>query len=71
MIQTATPTPALLDPSLDESLDALVEEYFSEPIGIVISSGSRAEPTPRVAEYVWGPVPDEPDLTTTGSHRAA
>jgi hypothetical protein len=34
----------------------------------VISSGSRMEPTPRVAEYVWGPVPDEPE---SSSHRAA
>ena len=62
MIQTATPT------LLDETLDALVAEYVDEPIGIVISSGSRAEPTPRVAEYVWGPVPDEPE---SSSHRAA
>jgi len=64
MIQTATPTPALLD----ESFDALVAEYFDEPMGIVISSGSRMEPTPRVAEYGWGPVPDEPE---SSSHRAA
>lgn len=62
MIQTATPT------LLDETLDALVAEYVDEPIGIVISSGSRAEPTPRVAEYVWGPVPDEPE---SSSHRPA
>lgn len=68
MIQTATPTPALLDAPLDEPLDALVAEYFDEPIGIVISSGSRLEPTPRVAEYVWGPVPDELE---SSSHQAA
>lgn len=67
MIQTATPTPALLD----ESLDALVAEYFNEPIGIVISSGSRLEPTPRVAEYVWGPVPDDPAHATSGTPHAA
>lgn len=30
-----------------------------EPMGIVISRGSRAEPLPRVWAYVWGPVPDE------------
>lgn len=29
-----------------------------EPIGIVISRGSRAEPPPRVWAYVWGEVPD-------------
>ncbi len=27
-----------------------------EPIGIVISRGSRAEPPPRVWAYVWGEV---------------
>ncbi len=44
-----------------------------EPIGIVISSGSRAEAEPRFAAYVWGPVPDEPEveLVLAGSHRAA
>ncbi|MGA0920377.1 MAG: hypothetical protein ACO31W_09080 [Gemmatimonadaceae bacterium] len=69
MIQTAAPT--LLDPSPDATLDALVAEYFDEPIGIVISSGSRAEPTPRVAEYVWGPVPDEGMPATSGTPHAA
>lgn len=29
-----------------------------EPIGIVISRGSRAEPPPRVWAYVWGEVPE-------------
>ena len=42
MIQTATPA------LLEDPLETLVAEYFSEPIGIVISSGSRLEPTPRV-----------------------
>jgi len=28
-----------------------------EPFGIVISSGSRAEETPRFSAYVWGPAP--------------
>ena len=65
MIQTATPT------LLDETLDALVAEYVDEPIGIVISSGSRGEPTPRVAEYVWGPVPDEAPHATSGAPHAA
>jgi hypothetical protein len=33
-----------------------------EPMGIVISRGTRAEPTPRLVAYVWGPAPvlDEP-----------
>ena len=29
-----------------------------EPIGIVISQGSRNEPAPMVSAYVWGPVPE-------------
>jgi hypothetical protein len=30
----------------------------AEPIGIVISSGSRDEDAPKFAAYVWGPVPE-------------
>ena len=33
-----------------------------EPMGIVISLGSRAEPAPRVLAYVYGPAP-EPEGT--------
>lgn len=29
-----------------------------EPVGIVISRGSRAEQTPRLVAYVWGPAPE-------------
>ncbi|HEX3867408.1 MAG TPA: hypothetical protein VHV78_11680 [Gemmatimonadaceae bacterium] len=29
-----------------------------EPIGIVISRGSRHEHVPVVSAYVWGPVPE-------------
>jgi hypothetical protein len=43
-----------------------------EPIGIIISSGSRAEAAPRFSAYVWGPVPDEPEpAIETGAHKAA
>jgi hypothetical protein len=28
-----------------------------EPIGIIISRGSREEQPPRFSAYVWGPVP--------------
>jgi hypothetical protein len=28
-----------------------------EPLGIIISRGSRAEETPRFSAYIWGPVP--------------
>ena len=31
----------------------------AEPVGIVISSGSRAEEAPRLIAYVWGPAPTE------------
>jgi hypothetical protein len=30
----------------------------SEPVGIVISRGSREEPTPAFFAYIWGPAPD-------------
>jgi hypothetical protein len=30
-----------------------------EPMGIVISRGSRAEAEPRFSAYVWGPVPEQ------------
>ena len=29
----------------------------AEPVGIVISNGTRHEDVPRFAAYVWGPVP--------------
>ena len=32
-------------------------EIEQEPVGIVISGGSRAEATPRFTAYVWGPAP--------------
>ena len=34
-----------------------------EPLGIVISRGSREEPPPAFSVYVWGPAP-EPEPTT-------
>lgn len=30
----------------------------SEPHGIVIADGARAEVTPRFAAFVWGPAPE-------------
>ena len=33
-------------------------EIEEEPMGIVISSGSRAEATPKLSAYVWGPAPE-------------
>lgn len=30
-----------------------------EPLGIIISRGSKEEPTPLFSTYVWGPAPDE------------
>ena len=46
-------------------------ELEQEPIGIVISAGSRAEATPRVWAYMWEPAPEETEPTVSGSHRAA
>jgi len=34
-----------------------------EPMGIVISSGSRVESTPRFAAYVWSQVDATPTAT--------
>jgi hypothetical protein len=34
------------------------QELEQEPVGIVISRGSRAEQTPRLIAYVWGPAPE-------------
>ena len=55
---------------MDRIVQAQVEE---EPIGIVISSGSRAEAQPRFWAYEWWPGPDEsPEATAgTGTNRAA
>ena len=33
-------------------------EIEEEPVGIVISGGSRAEKAPRLVAYVWGPAPE-------------
>ena len=41
-----------------------------EPMGIVISGGSRVEATPRFSAYVWGPVPEEPEAEATGTKAA-
>jgi hypothetical protein len=30
---------------------------IDEPVGIIISRGSREEVSPRVSAYIWGPVP--------------
>jgi hypothetical protein len=45
----------------------------SEPVGIVISRGSREEPTPVFFAYVWGPAPETEEKTAPRvvAHRAA
>lgn len=44
----------------------------SEPVGIVISHGSREEPTPAFFAYIWGPAPEvENDSTRVAAPRAA
>lgn len=51
---------------------AMKAELTEEPVGIIISRGSRDEATPRFWAYVWGPVPDETEPPrASGSHRAA
>jgi hypothetical protein len=42
----------------------------AEPMGIVISRGSRTEQAPTVLAYVWGPAP-EPTADVGGSQAAA
>lgn len=37
----------------------------SEPLGIIISSGDKTEPTPIFSAYIWGPVPDAVQVSTT------
>lgn len=47
-------------------------QITDEPIGIVISSGSRAEAQPRFWAYEWWPGPDEaPEASASGTTRAA
>lgn len=41
-----------------ESKQSKHEMESGEPIGIVISRGSRHEDPPRFTAYVWGPVPE-------------
>jgi len=36
-----------------------VNSISAEPVGIVISRGSRAEAEPRFFAYVWGPAPEQ------------
>lgn len=44
---------------------ALVKSEEQEPIGIIISRGSREEPEPRFSRYVWGPAPEPAPRATT------
>ncbi len=47
------------------------EPMDQEPVGIVISRGSRDEATPRFSAYVWGPIPEEQEAATSAPTRAA
>ena len=40
----------------------------AEPLGIIISSGDKTEPTPVFSAYIWGPVPE---ASTESATRAA
>ena len=47
-------------------------ELEEEPIGIVISSGNRAEAAPRFSAFMWSLVPEESELVASeGGTRAA
>jgi hypothetical protein len=47
-------------------------ELVEEPIGIIISRGSRSEAPSRFSAYVWGPVPEDIEVLEAGDgHRAA
>lgn len=48
-------TPQQWDAVMDQIRQAEISEQ--EPIGIIISRGPRAEDTPRLSAYIWGPVP--------------
>jgi hypothetical protein len=37
----------------------------SEPLGIIISSGDRQEPTPVFSAYIWAPAPETPSKKAT------
>ena len=52
-------------------MDRIATADIDEPIGIIISTGSREETPPRFSAYVWGPVPDEPEPVVSGGTRAA
>ncbi|MBX6333535.1 MAG: hypothetical protein IRY91_16935 [Gemmatimonadaceae bacterium] len=41
----------------------------AEPIGIIISQGTREEPKPAFWAYVWGPAPE--DAAASAGWRAA
>lgn len=47
------------------------EMMEQEPVGIVISRGSRDEATPRFSAYVWGPIPEELEANPAAPTRAA
>jgi len=43
----------------DSTMSNVIKQQIEqEPIGIVISRGSRQEDVPRVFAYVWGPAPE-------------
>ncbi len=53
------PLGGALPPSWKAVMDQIRQADISEqePLGIIISRGPRAEETPRLSAYIWGPVP--------------
>jgi len=55
-----------------EANDAVANNADStEPVGIVISNGTRHQDMPRFAAYVWGPVPESELAEETASELVA
>lgn len=48
-----------------------VEQVTDEPLGIIISGGSRQEAQPRFSAYVWGPAPEPTPVETPAVVKAA
>ncbi len=40
----------------------LMQHQREEPIGIVIADGGRGDLAPLFSAFVWGPVPDDPEV---------
>ena len=51
-------------------MKAYIPAQTAEPVGIVISRGDRAEPTPRFVAWIHAPSPTDVDELLNGSKAA-